>query len=103
MRDDPLPSEGFANWLDTVIAMRGKDVLRVKGIVHLAEHPEQPVVIHGVQHLFQPPQLLPAWPGADRCTRIVFITRGVDAQALDESLSVLARRRARNVEPPSRS
>lgn len=103
MRDDPLPSEGFANWLDTVIAMRGKDLLRVKGIVHLAEHPEQPMVIHGVPHLFQPPQLLPAWPGADRRTRIVFITRGVDAQALDESLSVLARRRARNVEPPSRS
>jgi G3E family GTPase len=101
VRDEPLPSEGFANWLDTVIAMRGKDLLRVKGIVHLAEHPDQPMVIHGVQHLFQPPQLLPAWPGADRRTRIVFITRDVDARALDDSLSVLARRRARSV-PPSR-
>jgi len=95
VRDEPLPREGFAHWLDTVIALRGTDLLRVKGIVHVAEHPEQPMVIHGVQHLFQPPQLLPAWPGADRRTRIVFITRGIDAQALDESLSVLARRRTR--------
>ncbi|NIF77581.1 GTP-binding protein [Paraburkholderia sp. Cy-641] len=95
VRDEPLSREGFAHWLDTVIALRGTDLLRVKGIVHLAEHPKQPMVIHGVQHLFQPPQLLPAWPGADRRTRIVFITRGIDAQALNESLSVLARRRTR--------
>ncbi|KVW89296.1 CobW family GTP-binding protein [Burkholderia cepacia] len=99
VRDEPLPSEGFANWLDTVIALRGTDLLRVKGIVNLAEHPGKPMVIHGVQHLFQPPQLLPKWPGIDRRSRIVFITRGVDAQALDESLNVLARRRARTSGP----
>jgi len=93
VRDEPLPRDGFAAWLDMVIAMRGEDLLRVKGIVHLAEQPEQPMVIHGVQHLFHPPEFLPAWPGTDRRTRIVFITRGVDVQALDESLSVIARRR----------
>jgi len=100
VREEPLPWEGFVNWLDTVIAMRGVDLLRVKGIVNVAEHPEQPMVIHGVQHLFQPPQLLSEWPSADRRTRIVFITRGVDAQAMNESLSVLARRRVRTA-PPS--
>lgn len=100
VRDEPLPWEGFVNWLDTVIAMRGADLLRVKGIVNVAEHPEQPMVIHGVQHLFQPPQLLPEWPSADRRTRIVFITRGVDAQAMDDSLSVLARRRVRRASSP---
>ncbi|VVE11289.1 putative GTP-binding protein YjiA [Pandoraea horticolens] len=95
VRDEPLPAEGFANWLDTLIAMRGKDLLRVKGIVNLVEHPDRPMIIHGVQHLFQPPELLPQWPGADRRTRMVFIARGVDAEALDVSLSVLARRRSR--------
>ena len=78
-----------------VIAMRGDDLLRVKGLVHLAEEPERPLVIHGVQHLFHPPELLPCWPGPDRRTRIVFITRGVDAQALDDTLRVFERRRAR--------
>jgi G3E family GTPase len=93
VRDEPLPRDGFEAWLDTVIAMRGEDLLRVKGIVNLAETPERPLVFHGVQHLYQPPESLPAWPSADHRTRIVFITRGVDAEALDESLSVFARRR----------
>ena len=101
VRDYPLPREGFAAWLDMVTAMRGEDILRVKGIVQLAEHPEQPLVFHGVQHLFHPPETLSVWPGPDRRTRIVFITRGVDAQAMDEALSVMARRRrAGTLTPP---
>lgn len=94
-RDVPLPREAFFAWLDMVIAMRGEDLLRVKGLVHLAEAPERPMVIHGVQHLFHPPELLPAWPGPDHRTRIVFITRGVDAQAMEETLDVLVRRHLR--------
>jgi G3E family GTPase len=99
-RDDPLPRDGFLSWLDMVIAMRGEDLLRVKGIVNLQEQPEQPLVFHGVQHLYQPPESLPAWPSADRRTRIVFITRGVDAESMDESLRVFERRRPR---PPAAS
>jgi G3E family GTPase len=94
-RDEPLPREGFMAWLDMVVASRGAELLRVKGLVNLAEDPEHPLVIHGVQHLFSAPETLSAWPGADRRTRIVFITRGVDPAALDETLSVLARRHRR--------
>jgi G3E family GTPase len=94
-RDEPLPREGFSAWLDMVIAMRGADLLRVKGLVNLADDPEHPLVIHGVQHLFSPPESLSAWPSADRRTRIVFITRGVDVAALDETLNVFARRHRR--------
>lgn len=94
VRDRPLPRDAFFAWLDMVIAMRGDDLLRVKGLVHLAEEPDRPLVIHGVQHLFHPPEMLPSWPGADRSTRIVFITRGVDAQALDDTLRVFERRRS---------
>lgn len=101
VRDDPLPREGFFAWLDMVIAMRGEDLLRVKGIVNLQEQPEQPLVFHGVQHLYQPPETLPAWPSPDRRTRIVFITRGVDAEAMDESLRVFERRRRQR--PPAAS
>jgi G3E family GTPase len=75
--------------------MRGEDFLRVKGLVQQAEDPDRPLVIHGVQHLFHPPELLPAWPSAERRTRIVFITRGVDAQAMGETLDVLVRRHLR--------
>ena len=102
VRDVPLPRDGFFSWLDMMIAMRGDDILRVKGLVNLADQPDQPLVIHGVQHLFHPPACLPSWPSADRRTRIVFITRGVDQAALDETLSVFTRRRrSRADEPPS--
>jgi G3E family GTPase len=47
----------------------------MKGIVKLAEDPERPVVLHGVQHVFHPPATLPKWPDDDRRTRLVFITR----------------------------
>jgi G3E family GTPase len=57
--------------------MHGDRVLRVKGLLDVAEV-EQPVVIHGVQHLFHPPSTLEAWPDADRCSRIVFITQDLD-------------------------
>ena len=50
----------------------------------LAEKPDQPVVIHGVQHVFHPPASLPAWPDADTRTRLVFITRDVEPRAIRE-------------------
>ncbi len=47
----------------------------MKGIVRLAEDPERPLVVHGVQEIFHPPARLDRWPDADRRTRLVFITR----------------------------
>jgi G3E family GTPase len=96
VRDEPLPREAFFAWMDLLVASRGEDLLRVKGLVHLAESPGQPLIIHGVQHLFHPPETLPTWPGADRRTRIVFITRGLDAEALGQTLDVLVRRHMRS-------
>ena len=74
-RDRPISWAALSGWLDALASMRGDDLLRVKAIVALADRPDQPVVLHGVQHLFHPPVLLPAWPDDDRRTRIVFITR----------------------------
>jgi len=48
--------------------------LRVKGIVHLRDSPDHPLVFHAVQHIFDTPFELPHWPSEDRSTRIVFIT-----------------------------
>lgn len=95
VRDEPLPREAFFAWLDVLIASRGQDLLRVKGLIHLMDQPDQPQVIHGVQHLFSPPESLPAWPSADRRTRIVFIARGVNPEALAQTLDVLVRRHLR--------
>jgi len=64
--------------------MHGPNLLRVKGIVKLAEAPEQPVVIHGVQHIFHPPATLPAWPDDDRRTRLVFIVNDISQRAVED-------------------
>jgi G3E family GTPase len=99
VREEPLSREGFMAWLDMIAAMRGDDLLRVKGIVQLADDPEHPMVIHGVQHLFHPPQTLPRWPSADRRSRIVFITRDIDAEDIDATLRIFERRRSRGTRP----
>ena len=52
-------------------------MLRLKGIVNIAESPDRPAVIHGVQHVFHPPAWLDGWPSADRRSRLVFIGRQI--------------------------
>lgn len=86
--DEPLRAHAFERRLDILTAFKGADVLRVKGIVNLAEE-DRPVVVHGVQHLFHPPILLDAWPSGDRRTRLVFITRNIRAEELRGTLALM--------------
>jgi G3E family GTPase len=79
-----IPFSAFEMFLDLLRSMHGPNLLRVKGIVKLAETPEQPVVIHGVQHIFHPPVTLPAWPDADRRTRLVFIVNDIPQRAVED-------------------
>ena len=74
--DEPIPDDLLTAWLDMLMSFIGSNILRVKGILNV-EGQEQPVVIHGVQHIFHPPVSLPAWPSEDRRSRLVFITRDV--------------------------
>lgn len=88
--DEPVRWSAFTHWLELVAAMRGEELLRLKGLVHIAEHPDQPVVIHGVQHLFHPPQRLERWPSADRRTRLVFIVRYLPRTLIEDTLRKFA-------------
>lgn len=89
VRDRPLPWAAFVNWMETLASVRGEDLLRVKGILNIAEWPDEPVVIHGVQHVFHPPVRLRTWPDNDRRTRIVFITRGLGRETIETTLHLL--------------
>lgn len=73
--DRPVSASALEMFLDLLRSAHGPKLLRVKGIVQLAEDPDRPVVIHGVQHVFHPPATLPAWPDEDHRTRMVFITK----------------------------
>ncbi len=77
--DSPFTWASFSAATETLLALRGKDLLRVKGIVNVEG---QPVVVQGVGHIFHPPVTLDRWPSADTGSRIVFIARHLDAVAL---------------------
>jgi len=70
----PIPASGLEMFLDLLRSAHGPKLLRMKGVVQIAEDPDRPVVIHGVQHVFHPPATLERWPDGDRRTRMVFIT-----------------------------
>ncbi len=74
--DEPIAWSCFEQAMAVLTALRGADLLRVKGIVAVAEC-RGPVMVHAVQHLAHPPVELEDWPDADRRSRLVFVTRGL--------------------------
>jgi G3E family GTPase len=82
--DRAIPASAFDMFLELLRSMHGPRLLRVKGVVKLAEMPEAPMVIHGVQHVFHPPARLPAWPDDDHRTRIVFIVDDIAPATIRE-------------------
>jgi G3E family GTPase len=83
--DRPIPGDALDRWLQTLLRLKGPDLLRFKSIINVAEL-SGPLVVHGVQHVIYPPVMLPAWPSRDRRTRMVFITDGIDEQTIRRSL-----------------
>jgi G3E family GTPase len=78
--------------METLIAMRGEDLLRVKGFLNVIGC-RGPVMIQAVQHLAHPPVELAQWPSEDRRSRLVFITRNVheaEVRALFAAVQALA-------------
>jgi G3E family GTPase len=72
-RTEPVPALALTLLIQALAEHCGARLLRLKGLVDLAEAPGRPAVIHGVQHVFSAPEFLPAWPDEDRTTRIVLI------------------------------
>jgi G3E family GTPase len=87
-RDTPLSWRVLEHWLKQLTRLRGKDLLRVKGIAYTCETP-LPVVIQGVQHILQAPVTLDKWPGAQPCSQIVFITRNIERETIESNLEAL--------------
>ncbi|TNC15117.1 GTP-binding protein [Methylobacterium terricola] len=76
--DAPVPRAAFEMFLDLLRSAHGPKLLRLKGLVALADDPSRPVVVHGVQHVIHTPATLPAWPDGDTRSRLVLIVRDLD-------------------------
>jgi G3E family GTPase len=83
--EEQLDWTAFGVWLTMLLAARGSDVLRVKGLLNVGG--PGPLLLNGVQHVVHPPVHLDDWPDGDRSSRIVFIGRGLDGRALSDSLA----------------
>jgi len=79
--EKPFTWATFTQCMEVLTAMRGPDLLRVKGLVNV-EGQHGPLVVQSVQHVFHPPIELAEWPSSDRSTRLVFITRGIERAAV---------------------
>jgi G3E family GTPase len=87
---EPVTAPAFSLFLDLLRAALGPRLLRVKGLVALAEHPAEPLVIQGVQHIFHVPRRLKAWPDEARSTRIVLVVDGIDRAIVDRLWAALS-------------
>ena len=77
-RDEPVSRGVLGMFLQMLADQKGGDLLRVKGLVAVADDPSRPVVVHGVQHVVHPWQRLDRWPeNAVPATSLVFIARGI--------------------------
>jgi G3E family GTPase len=75
--DEEITLPGFVLWMNLLAGFRGAGLLRVKGIVNVEG---RPYAVQAVQTIVSEPVPLEAWPeDDDRRSRLVFITRGIDA------------------------
>lgn len=78
--DVPLDQERVTDWLSGHLAVHGRDVLRVKGILEVAGDARR-LVLQGVHMILEGDHLSP-WPPGPRQSRLVLIGRGLDRPAL---------------------
>ena len=90
VRREPIRAVTLTLFLETLAEHCGADLLRLKGIVNVAESPDRLAVIHGVQHVFHAPVWLKRWPSNDRSSRIVFITRRVPQRWVEALFEAIA-------------
>ncbi len=85
----PWTWEDLEAALETLVDLQGARILRLKGLVNVANEPG-PAAVHGVQHTIYPLTTLPDWPDEDRGTRLVFIGRDLEERAVAQILESFA-------------
>ncbi len=88
--DVPVTWDSLVRWVGAMRTFKGPHLLRVKGLVNIADRPGRPLLVNAVQETFHPPVFLDQWPSEDRRTRLVFILRHMTPDPIEETLEMLA-------------
>lgn len=89
-RDEPISYAVLDQFLRSLQGYKGSNLLRIKGLVYLRDKPQRPTVIHGVQGQMHPPTTLKRWPTPVRRTELVFITKDISYDDVNNLLSGVA-------------
>lgn len=76
----PIELDRFLRWMDSVLALQGGDVLRVKAILNVEGRDER-FVFQAVNRAMDG-DFLDGWPAADRHSKLVVIGRNLDRARL---------------------
>ena len=87
--DRPVRAVALTLFLQVLAETMGPDLLRLKGIVAVAEAPDTPAIVHGVQHVFHPIRWLDAWPDGTRQSRLVLIGKRLSAGWVEALLETI--------------
>jgi G3E family GTPase len=79
----PISSQGLELFLELLTSFHGPNLLRMKGIILMADDPSRPLAVHGVQHVLHPPVRLETWPDGKPETRLVFIVKDIEKAAIE--------------------
>ncbi len=93
--DKPIDWDAFVEWIEALISVHGSNLLRIKGILNVIQA-DGPVAIHGVQHVFHPPAVLPGWKTDDHTSKIVMITRAISKKPVEEMMHAFLDAAAQN-------
>ena len=85
---EPVSMTAVNLFLELLMSQMGENILRIKGILNIKGQ-SCPAVIHGVQHIFHPLEWLEKWPSEDKQSRLVFITKNIKRDIIDDLFKII--------------
>ena len=83
--DGALEADLLEDWIERLLMLRGEDILRLKGILHVQDE-ERRVVVQSVHMMYEGDYGEP-WGAAPRLSRLVVIGRHLDAEEIRAGLA----------------
>lgn len=93
--EHPVAQQTFDLFWTLLRSIHGPRLLRLKGLVQLADQPERPLLVHAVQQILHPPIRLDAWPDGDRRSRLVLIVKDVEEETVQRLWAAFLGQQAR--------